>query len=440
MKKQNTDTLLTGAALLCRSGEWLPLWVLLLTMFSGTAQTAACCSVLFGLAALGTLTARLSFRMRNPSAAGRLRIITAILTAACGTAILWLITGKLVIPAILALITQGTVMSGADANPEKLYPFGAYLGFATGTVLAGPMLRAVSLPVPETLLFSAMCTVSALYFLLRNQFMLHRMVNRRSHADLPVPEEIRRGNLMLVGGVLLLIAAVFLFRGQLLMLLDAVRDLIVLVIGAVLRGIVRLIAWLGGSPPEEGEGNAPELTNDPLPEEGRNGSLLLLLWVVIAAVVLYLLRVVLADWIAYLREVFAAFIQKLRRGGAVRESGSGADYTDTETTALPGGGRRAEKRKWKKEYAAWRRLPDDSRKFYEGYRLMLSAPAWDRGALRDSDTVTEIQKKWAQDYEPETLLHAVTADFESDRYAEEGLPPKALQDMEQVLASLRRAK
>ena len=440
MQKRNHGRILTGGALLCRSGEWFPLWVLMLSVFSGISRIAFCCAALFLLAAAGAVTARLSFRMRNASAAGRLRVIFALLSAACGTGILRLLTGKLVIPAALALITQFTVMSGADQPTEKLYPFGAYLGFATGTVLAAPMLRAVSLPVPETLLFSVMCTVSAVYFLMRNQFMLYRMVSRRSHTGAAVPVEIRRSNLILVCGVMLTIAVLFLFRGWFFALMRAFRELLAAAAGAVMRCIVRLIAWLGGNPPEEAEAPVPEMNGAQREDAGRDGSLFMLFWIVIAAVVLYMLRIVLPDWISRLREAFADWMQKLNRKGAVRHYGSSGEYTDTETAALPVADKRAEKRKWKKEYAAWRKLPDDSAKFYAGYQLLLRAPAWEKGALRRSDTVIEVQKKWAQDYEPETLLGNVTADFEADRYAGEGLPGHALADITQVLESLKKAK
>ena len=438
MRSKPSNSLLTAAAMLCRSAAWLPLWTLMLSLFAGSGMICPCCFVMFGLAGACILTARLSFSARSRRAGAAIRIAVLILTITAGTGILYLLTDRIGIPFMIAAVTQCSVMIGAEQSAEKLFPFGAYLAHMIGAVFTVPLLKMVSLPVPQTLLLGTLSMISVLFFLIRNQMMLHRMVNRRSHAETDVPAEIRRGNLIICGGVLLLFAAVILFRAPLLRLISAFGSLVKLVIGTLLRWLFRLVAWLGGKPPEEG-GEAPLPADNPVPESVSESPLWKLFWIPVAAIILYFARGALADAFYNVREAFQKWMHQLFRGSEVRKYGNPSDYTDTETLIRQEPRKRAEKRKWKKEYAAWRRLPESKEKFYSGYQLLLTAPAWEKGMIRKSDTVLEIQKKWAHDYEPENLLCGVTEDFQTDRYAEEGLPQEALSDIAQVLEALRKS-
>ena len=74
---------------------------------------------------------------------------------------------------------------------------------------------------------------------------------------------------------------------------------------------------------------------------------------------------------------------------------------------------------------------------YDGYLLLTEAPAWADTKLKASDTVREIQQKWADTHSPADALDAVTAAYHTDRYAEKDLPADAVSKLTDTLRQLR---
>lgn len=431
-----TETLLTGAALTGRSLAWAPLWILMIVSFCGQGLLPGC-GVLALFSCIGALIARCSFRLQERTRRFLLRITAFLLTAGAEAALLHLATGRWVVPVLLAVLTQGAAMTGTDKSPAALFSVTAYAFSVTGAAVSVLLLRLAMLPIPGTLLLTFTGVISALFFFLRNQFMLTRMVSRRSRTGAAVPAEIRRGNLIMFCGVLVIVCLVLLLHAPLLRLLRSTAHLLVLLIRTVGRGIVKLIAWLGGAPPEtETEGGG--IPGVPLEQEAVTGTnpLWALLWIPFTAVTVYVGYVFLTDWIYTIREFFANLLQKLRGSEAAVRTVGHTEYTDTETAARPEPGSRLRKRRWRRAYRAWKRLPEGDAKFYAGYQLLLTAPAWAQGAVRGADTVQEIRDKWAEDYLPQELLHAVTADFHADKYEGIGLPAHAADDLRRVLEAL----
>lgn len=436
MRRFDSNAVLTAAALTGRTVAWFPLWVLMIVSFCGRGLSAGCL-ILTLLAVPAAFAARGTYRLRGKNTGMILRLMLYAVTAAGGSLLLHHVTGRWAVPIMLSVVTLGAAIAGTDKPLPDLFSFTAYVFSMTCTVVSVLMLRIAVLPIPGTLLLIFAGVISMLYFLLRNQFMLYRMVNRRSRTEAAVPAEIRRGNLLMFGTVMLIIGVLFLFHAPLLRLLRASVHVLVLLIRSVGRGIARLIAWFGGAPPEivqEGSGEP----GSPLEHEGSTGSnpLWALLWIPFAAVTLYVCYVFLTDWVYYIRELFADLLKKLRGGrGYVRTTGH-AEYTDTETAARREPSAKLRRHRWKKAYRAWQKMPEGSEKFYAGYQLLLTAPAWAQGVVQGSDTVLEIRRKWEKDYLPEDLLHAVTADFHADRYEEAGLPAHAAEDLRRALEAL----
>ena len=111
-----------------------------------------------------------------------------------------------------------------------------------------------------------------------------------------------------------------------------------------------------------------------------------------------------------------------------------------ETVTEPSEKPRQKKRLWNRALRRWEKLPDGDEKFYAGFRLLLTAPCWTEGELRESDTVREICGKWMRGHQPENALDAAAADYHAGRYAGTGLPAEALRDMAAALAAARERR
>ena len=438
MRNHTADPLLQTAAVLGRTIEWLPVWVLMLASFCGRS-VAAGSGVLALFAFSGIWISRRLYGLRSRRIGTVLRFLLLIVTVCGAVFVLHLLTERYAVPAILALATQSTVIFGADAKPEKLFSFTAYVFSMTGMVVTFFMLRIASLPTYNELLVGGAILSSALYFFLRNQLMLQRMVNRRSSSETAVPKEIRRGNLLMFCGVLTILLLLFLFRAPLLWLLQQIWSLLVLLIRTLFRGLSALVSYLSGDPPAD-------VPMEPMPADGgsnhaqaqqEGNPLWSLLLIPLFAIVVYFWHVFLSDWLYVIREALGKWLRRLRGTDGSPRAIVHSEFTDTETRAQREPPARVRKRRWRKAYRAWQKLPEGDAKFYAGYRLLLTAPAWEHPAPAASDTVLEIREKWAADYEPETLLHAVTEDFHADRYAETGLPAGAAEDLAKALAAMQ---
>ncbi len=421
----------------CRSLGWFPVWLL---MFSVTQQSETnillCCAMFFGcglLCGIWQRTRKLVLRYR-------IKVFSACLLmlppAAAGFGIYWL-TQRLVPAAVMPLIMMLFCIKGADRDPSKLYDRTLYVFTLTGAVLTTLMLKITSLNPHTVLMFSLTAVISAGFLLLRNQCMLERLVSRRGDGEGIVPREIRRHNLMLVAGIFVVMTLILLLRDPAAELLTGIgRGLITLfVMGA--RWITSIVSGASGGAPDSAE-ETETVQQEMVTEYASNSPLWELLWIPALVLVFYFVRLIVRSYAYDIREWFRALRERLHRGTPEREiRAETGEYTDTESDALPEdvAGSRAQHRKWAKQLKAWEKSPDSPEKFYAGYQLLLTAPAWDTRP-ENADTVLEVQEKWRKSQHGE--LDAVTGEFQTDRYAMNGLVPSAVQDMHTALQAVSK--
>lgn len=430
--------ILTLLAVCCRCGVWFPLWMFMLSLCPD-CPTLPAMGLLFGTGVCAALWKRFCERRFLH---GRTAFLIALLPAmllCCGCVLcLHLIACRFAVCIPLSVITVFAVMTGAQQQPEELCSATAYAAFLSAVVIAAGAMHYAELPVPMLLLLTVTGVISAVWLLLRNQFMLLRMVNRRSTADTDVPPDILRHNLKMVFAIALAVAALMIFRRPLMQVLiwmqDAARDLV----SAVFSLLARFVEWL-----DSGEIELPEIDEtdySPKFKRGTMNPLWLLMWIPFIAVAVIVWKNFLSDWYYDLRDFLRAFIKRMRTrrapAGAAPEIIQ-ADFYDTETDVRRLPSAKQEKREWRRKLRAWMRLPDSREKFYAGYVLLTEAPAWADTKLRASDTVREIQQKWAEAHTPANALDAVTAAYHANRYAEKELPPDAVAKLTETLRHLK---
>ena len=436
--QQSRKLLLTGAALFCRCAAWYPVWLLLLSLQDTTGMLPAMGVLLLcAFAAAAVLrTVRLHFR---PSLFLPKCLAGAVVLLAAGASVfgLYRLTGGLYTGCILTALTLGVSLRHINAEPEQLFSFNAFAAFQTGNVLVTVLLSVAHLPVCSNLTLAVAGGISALYFLLRNQFTLLRYINRRSNVETDIPKDIRRSNLVMVCGVIALMAALWIFRAPLAHLLQGMADAAAKFAEVMLKLITKTVAALTGEAPAE---ENPVENADMVSQyyTGKRNPLWLILWVPIIAVTVHIWRVLLSDWIEELRCRLAAWLRRRKAGDdpAMLPANDAADFYDTKTVLRKEQSAKKKRAHWKKSLQRWQKQPDTAEKFYAGYRLLLEAPCWEKAELHDSDTVREICEKWICQHTPPELLNAVTAAFHADRYAGCGLPEGAVAAMDQALTAL----
>ncbi len=432
---------LTAAALFCRVFGCFPVWLLALWLYP-QAQIYPALTVLLLLPLLSSAVCR--FLLLHYHASPRRGIVFAWLTAVptallCGY-LVSRFTGGWIMTCTAVAITMILTHFRVSAEPDMLFTTGAYTAFLTGIFMTAFLLRIAEIQVPMKLILIVTGMLSAVYFLMRNQFMLLRLVNRRSSSGTDVPKEIRRGNLLLTCAAILLPALLMIFWEPLTDLLLRLQDALSWLAGRIIDGITGLIAWLGGNAPELSHEAETETAEQVLQPPGGFNPLALLLWIPIIAAAVLMWRVLLSDWIYDLQIWMQRVLRRLRRNADAEDIGSrnaDAEYYDVETVTEPADKSRQQKRLWNRALRRWKKLPDSDEKFYAGFRLLLTAPCWAQGELRDSDTVREICGKWMQGHQPENALDAAAADYHAGRYAGTGLPAEALRDMAAALTAAR---
>ncbi len=436
--------MLTGISILCRCLSWYPIWLLLLSIYESAAflpimGLLLCCS-LISFGCIRRIRLRLPHKHKLAFRLSLLLIFISTILCCCGCMLL----GAGIVPSILL---SGITVIGAnrnqDAEPDRLFTNNHYITFLSGTIIATIMLSLAHISALYPMTLCVVGIVSAMYFLLRNQFMLRRFIRRRGGAHTDVPKEIRRGNLILVSGIILTILILFAFHEPLIAMLKQMQAWMVGLASACLRLFGRILRYFdSGAMPEATPEEYIEEDFSPLPI-GESNPLWLLLWIPFIAIFVYILRMFLSDWLYDLWVLLQKLIAKLRNQPTAKndvrytEDGS---YYDTESTVLREKSPRHHQRAWRKALRKWNALPDHPDKFYAGYRLLLNAPCWQENLLHQADTVREIRDKWAAHYQPPEALDAVTADFHTDRYAENGLPPEAIQDIAKALACIQHTK
>ena len=448
--------LLTAAAIFCRSLAWFPLCILLPALRAEGGQSR----LLTGLMDEALMTIHsdtqillpacllccLSFavQMAARAAGERFRILprkvlifklsAAIPAAAVSIFAVCRISGSLFNAVVLTAAAILLPLHGIDNPPEKLFAQPHYVAFLTAVILSALALHLAEQPTFTGWLFAVTAVISALFLLLLNQFMLLRLVNRRSNAETPVPREIRRSNFVMVIGMLLLTAAILVFRRPLTAALVWMRDTAATAFWKLMVMIIRK------------QGGAAEIEEDadilPPPAEGEASPLWVLVWIPIIFVMWIVWRNLLSDWVYEIHELLRrllAFLRgETRRNGGRKRPAESEEYYDTETTARRPLTKKQMKRRWRQQLRAWRSQPDSREKFYAGYQLLLTAPAWETNELRDADTVQEIREKWLSHHTPQDALDAVTSAYHTDRYAERGLPEQAIAELSAALDKLRR--
>ena len=433
---RNTLTLL---AVCCRCGVWFPVWMLLLSIYPDGPMCPAM-ALLMTCAVCAVLWKRFCERKFLHGKTAFLAAGLPALLLCCGcTYCIHLLGFGFAVSGFLSAVTLFAVTAGAGKPPETLCSPTAYAAFLSCNIIAAGLLHFANLPVPLTLILTVTGIFSGIWLLLRNQFMLLRLVNRRSASDTDVPQDILRSNLKMVFGIALLIAGLMLFRRPLLQMLLWMQNAAHAAVSALFTLLARLIAWLDSNEPD-----TPPLTEAggiPQMEEGTFHPLWLILWLPFVAVAVIVWKNFLSDWYYDLREWIGAFIKRMRSSrtpaGSVPVQEKQSDYYDTETDERPPRTAKQEKREWRKRLRAWMRQPDSREKFYAGYLLLTEAPAWADTKLKASDTVREIQQKWAETHTPADALDAVTAAYHADRYAEKDLPADAVARLTDTLRELR---
>lgn len=446
MNPERTERRLAAAAMVFRCLMWFPVWMLLISMQQASpGALLPSCGILLAAACVTAFWARfwkLRHRGMYPLRTALL-IGLVLLPAAAGT--VWLLmrlTGGFMTVLLPTAVTLLVLALTAHKEPDMLYTAPVYGAFLALTAAASLMMTFAGLPLPMTLILAVTGAESAGFFLLRNQFTLRRLVNRRSVVETDVPRDIKRLNLLLTGGVFALLLAIFLFRTPLLMLLRWMERAALIAVRAVLFAVNWLIGRFGGDAPEYAEresGMPRELISD----AQTNNPLWLLLWLPVIPVVVFVWREFLSQLIASLRELLAGLFH---RGGAQGEASAAPSaaselgYTDTETRTEREETVREKRRSWRREVRAWERLPDGEEKFFAGYALLLRAPAWGSEQPREADTVREICAQWQAKHG--AGLDAVTADFQGMRYADLAFSASAADHISAALteAAAKRAE
>ncbi|MBR5722811.1 MAG: hypothetical protein IKX57_04215 [Oscillospiraceae bacterium] len=456
-----SEKLLTVTAIFCRSLAWFPVCILMLSLRAEQGEitlltalfeealtsvhselqillpSAAVCAVSF---AVQLIAYQIGRRLRtSPRRAFALKAAAAIPAAALSVFAVFRLSGSLFNAVVLTAVVIFLPLRGLDHSPDTFFTQSHFAAFLTAVCLSALMLHYARLPVHSAWYLAVTAVVAVLYLLLRNQFMLIRLVNRRSNTETQVPQDIRRTNLILVLGLLLLAAAVFLFREQIGALLAWMRD----TAAKAAYGLLALIAKTADKMAGKYKTDEEEMMEMP-PLEGEFSPFWLLLWIPIILVAVIIWRNLLSDWFYVIRSMIGrliAFLRgDLRNSAKNRHRSDSAEFHDTETILRRKLTARQEKRLWRQKLRAWKAMPDSREKFYAGYQLLVTAPAWETGELRDSDTVREIRGKWLAHHTPQDALDAVTAAYHTDRYAERGLPEHAIPELTAALEHLRKQR
>ena len=423
----------------CRSLGWFPVWLLLLVISQQTQSAVLLCSAMF----FGTgLLCGVWQRIRKVVLRHRMRAFSAfllILPPAAAGAGTFFLTQRIFTACFMPLVMMIFCIKGAASDTAKIYDRTLYIFTLTGAVLTALMFKVTQLNPQTVLMFSLTAAVSAGYLILRNQCMLQRLVSRRNDGGGVVPKDIRRHNLYLVAGILVGLSLLLLLREPVADFFTGIaRGLVTLFVMGI-KFITSIVSKSEGDPLDGTEADAAQQAEQ-LAEAGTSSPLWNLIWIPIILVMFFFWRMIFRAYAYDIREWFRKLREQMHRKPAVREfHAETGEYTDTETDALPEDvtGSRAQHRKWAKQFKAWEKTPDSPEKFYAGYQLLLSLPAFEPHP-EDADTVLEVLEKWHKYRENE--LDTVTDEFSSDKYEEKGLASSAVSDMHTALLAVSKLK
>ena len=434
------DRLLELLGITARTLCLLPVWMTLSNIVKkAVIPPLFYCSILLFCGMLNAITARgcAQYYAKTPLTIRLIRY-TVMLAAAIGT--IWLCHHWIGLPCAVLLTCTTLLYSKGSAkrSADQLFDINAFVGFLTLHTLAAMVLNSVALSPPLYVFVAAAAVQTAIFLLLRNQYTLLRLVNRRSDDALPIPKEIRRINLQLILLVLGITAALFLFSKPLAFLMETLGNGGKWLLRMILQGMTYLIQTLSGSKPAVPT-PVPDAGAPPLPDNTDGNPWWNLLWLLLIPPILWIWKTLLSDWFYQIRLHFAAL--SLRRHQANRSkqeihAAESEEYTDIETICAPlaHASPKAKQRLWKKQFKKWKGTAPSMTKFNEGYRLMLTAPAWQQDP-HPSDTPYEIlaDSQTQISASAQKPLAQITNAFAQIRYAEQPMPLEALSAMEQTL-------
>ena len=201
MHTNTRKQLLTAAAILCRALAWFPVCILLPSLRAQEGELrfvkafldgalipldsekqvllpaafVCCMSFIFQLIARAV-----GQRFRTlPRRVLLLKTAAAIPAAVLTTLAVYRLNGGMFIALLLTAAVVLSPLHGIDREPDKLFERPHFVAFLTIDVITAIMLQAAALPVHMNWYLTVTVTVSVLYLLQRNQFMLMRLVNRR---------------------------------------------------------------------------------------------------------------------------------------------------------------------------------------------------------------------------------------------------------------------
>lgn len=260
----------------------------------------------------------------------------------------------------------------------------------------------------------------------RSQSNIDFLMERRKHSLNHLPVKMRWYSLALVGGCFAVIVAGFLLRRQIADVLNWSLEMLRRGVGFLLRLISRGEEAEAVPEPEPEPPASPDIG---LPEGGESSIFWTIFGYAVLAGALFLLYYYRHEILNSLRRLgkkMAEILQRFlfRRGRAVKTGDLEGEYEDDvqdlprEPAPEPTKRRRTyDFRIWKKEYRAFRSMPDSGQKAREGYRLTLLYLLLKRVSLSPSDTPAEILAK-AQSIVPEELFRSVTESYRAIRYGE----------------------
>ncbi len=304
------------------------------------------------------------------------------------------------------------------------------------------ILWAVRLPMDAPSFVLVFLAATAIYLLVSNQSNIDYMMQRRRHALSHLPEKIRRYNILLVGGIFVLLLALFLLKDWIILGIAGLGELL-------RRALVYLLnmSFSDGEAPLPDDPGANGGEDFPLEPGEPNPVVQAVLTLAVAAVLIFLV-------VYYRRSILEAF-QNLYRWvrdavyrlfhkdrAAVRVDDSSEYYLDLEETLLPAeytARRRVVSgmRQWRRAVKEYSRMADGPEKFRRGYALIVEGLTLRQIPIRQSDTTLEIMDKSAEALPPSSLA-IPTAGYNALRYGERTIPLEQIGQIDALLAQMKK--
>ncbi len=273
-----------------------------------------------------------------------------------------------------------------------------------------------------TLLFSA-----CVYAAAENQGNIDYLMQKRSHNHNILPRRMRWYSFSLVAGISVLIFAGYFLRKPVAALFRGI-------LGILKAGLAALLSLLPSG--ENGEAVpetpiAPSQTGDMgLPPADSEPSIFWTFFgILVAALFVWILIFYRHEILGALRTLWGKirdfFADILFRQAHISGPADSNEYFEDNVEELarePGSFWKKEKpydlRRWKKEYKAFRSMPNGTEKLREGYRLAMQYLLLRKVSINESDTPMQILQK-GKTILPEDLLTSVTNAYCLTRYRDE---------------------